>query len=140
MVKRYVLEKGSNVVSEVYERALEGDLTLSFSAWNVGEVLGVLDRYRRRGWLSARDYHTARNAFVLETLRLLKLGLVKVVPVKTGLLIKTWGLIEKYHIYEADALQLISAIHVGSKQLLTGDRRLAEVAREEGLKAVYLEA
>jgi len=43
IVKRYVLEPGSDVVAEVYEGALDGELILSFSAWNIGEVLGVLD-------------------------------------------------------------------------------------------------
>jgi hypothetical protein len=32
-----------------------GDLKIAFSFWNIGEVLGVLDRYFRRGWLSRED-------------------------------------------------------------------------------------
>ena len=41
IVKRYILESGSEVVSNVYCKALNGELTLSFSTWNIGEVLGV---------------------------------------------------------------------------------------------------
>ncbi|BCS92545.1 hypothetical protein [Metallosphaera javensis (ex Sakai et al. 2022)] len=45
---------------------------------------------------------------------------------------------EKYHIYEADALQISSARYSSSSQFLTGDMRLKEVASREGLKPVYL--
>jgi len=138
IVKRYVSEEGSDAVGEVYEAALAGEHRIAFSAWNIGEVLGVLDRYYRRGWLGEEDYGAARAQFLGETLRLLRLGLVKIVPVKTSLLIRSWGLVERYHVYQADALQLVSAEHVGAREFLTGDRRLAEVAVDEGLEAVYL--
>jgi len=47
-------------------------------------------------------------------------------------------LIEKHHIYEADAIQITSAKYVKSVEFLTGDRRLHEVALKEGLKSRYL--
>jgi len=49
IVKRYLKESGSDLISEIYEKALNGDALLSFSAWNISEVVGVLDEYRRRG-------------------------------------------------------------------------------------------
>jgi predicted nucleic acid-binding protein len=60
IIKRYVREPGSELVNEVYEKALSGNVTLSFSVWNVGEVLGALDKYRRRQWLSDEGYLKAR--------------------------------------------------------------------------------
>ena len=138
IVKRYVRESGSDVIIEVYERALSGDVLLSFSAWNIGEVLGVLDKYRRRGWLSDGNYLKARGQFLGEVLRLLKLKLLKVVPAKTSLLIQTWGLVEKYHIYEADALQVLSAKRIGAERLYTGDELLHGVALKEGVKSEYV--
>jgi len=33
IVKRYISEPGSDAVSKVYHRALNGELILSFSAW-----------------------------------------------------------------------------------------------------------
>ncbi len=126
IVKCYVMEPGSEEVGEVYDRALVGEYIIAFSAWNIGEVLGVLDKYRRRGWLTPKDYAKARTMFVSETLRLLRLGLVRIVPVKTRLLIESWALIEKYHIYEADALQIVSAKRVRVDLLYTGDRRVYE--------------
>jgi len=49
-----------------------------------------------------------------ETIRLLRLRILRMVPVKTRLLIQTWHIIEKYHVYEADALQIVSAKHIGA--------------------------
>jgi predicted nucleic acid-binding protein len=138
IVKRYVLEGGSDRVGEAYSRALNGDATLHFSVWNVGEVLGALDAYHRRNWLDGEDYRAARESFIAETARLLKLGVAKVVPVRSKLLVESWLLVERHHIYEADALQIASAKHLGADQLLSGDKRLVDVSNEEGVKAAYL--
>ena len=136
IVKCYVLEPGSGAVAEVYGRVLDGEPTLSFSAWNIGEVLGVLDRYRRWGWLSREDYEMARRRFVSETLRLLRL--LKVVPVKTRLLVQAWPVVERYHVYEAGALQVVSARRVGAGELYTGGEQVHEVELKEGINSTYL--
>ncbi len=138
IVKRYVLENGSDKVAEVYEAALTGEAKIAFSSWNIGEVLGVLDKYHRRGQLSEQDYRLARRQFVGETLRLIRLRIVKIVPVKTSLLVLAWRLIETEHIYEADALQIVSAKYIKATNFLTGDKRLHKVALSEGIPSVYL--
>ncbi len=133
VVKRYVLEPGSDLVSRIYEEALDGKLTLSFSLWNVGEVLGVLDKYYRRGQLTEQDYRSARLQFMYEVLKLLRLRVLRIVPVRVRLLAQTWSLVEKYHIYEADALQIASAKAVNAEKLCTADKGLYEVAVKEGM-------
>lgn len=138
IVKRYILEPGSKIVSEVYCKALNGELTLAFSVWNIGEVLGVFDKYCRRGWLSREDYEKARYQFIGETIRLLRLRILRIIPVKTRLLIQTWRIIEKYHAYGADALQIVSAKHVGAQELYTGDKQVHEIAVKEGINSTYL--
>ena len=138
IVKRYVLETGSDVVGDFYERVLNGELNVAFSAWNIGEVLGVLYKYFRRGWLGKEDYEMARLQFIGEILKLIRLKLVKIIPVRTELLISTWNLVEKYHIYQADALQVVSAKYIGATNFLTGDKLLFEVAVKEGLNSTYL--
>jgi len=138
IVKRYVLETGSDVVGDFYEKVLNGELKVAFSAWNIGEVLGVLDKYFRRGWLGKEDYEMARLQFIGEILKLIRLKLVKIIPVRTELLISTWNLVEKYHIYQADALQVVSAKYIGATNFLTGDKLLFEVAVKEGLNSTYL--
>jgi len=138
IVKRYVLEGGSDKVRETYLKAFNGAATLHFSVWNVGEVLGTLDAYHRRKWLESEDYRAARESFIAETVRLLKLGVAKVVPVRSRLLSECWLLVEKHHIYEADALQIVSAKHLGVDQLLSGDQRLVDISNKEEIEAAYL--
>lgn len=138
IVKRYVLEDGTDIVQEVYSKTLQGEAKLAFSVWNIGEALGVLDIYQRRKWIEKRDYNEARKLLVTETLRLIKLGLIKTIPVKTKLLLDSWILIEKYHVYQADALQIISSKLVNANKFITGDKKLAEIAETEGINAQYL--
>jgi predicted nucleic acid-binding protein len=138
IVKRYVEEAGSEKVCELYDSTLAGELTLSFSVWNIGEVLGVLDKYRRRGWLGDGDYAAARTMFIGETVRLLKLRLLLFVPVHVRLLASAWELVEKHHIYKADALQIVSAKHANASEMYTGDEDLRRAAAAEGVRSIVL--
>ena len=49
IVKRYVVEDGSDRVDAVYKEAYAGRLVIGFSMWNIGEVATVFDEYKRRG-------------------------------------------------------------------------------------------
>ena len=73
-----------------------------------------------------------------ETRRPVKLNILRIVPVKSRLLVRTWRLIEKYHTYVADALQIFSAEYAGADMLVTGDKRLYSVSKSMGLSTVYL--
>jgi len=46
--------------------------------------------------------------------------------------------IEKYHVYVAEALQVVTAKHVGAQNLYTGDKQVHEVAVKEGIRSIYL--
>lgn len=138
ILKRYVLEEGTDLIRETYLRALNGEAALTFSVWNIGEVLRALDAYHRRGWLEEKEYNVARESFITETMRLIKLGVVGVIPVSSRLLADSWLLVEKHHIYEADALQITSTKHNNAEQLLTGDRRLADISTKEEINAIYV--
>lgn len=138
IVKRYVLEDGTDVVQEAYTKALQGDTKIAFSVWNIGEALGVLDTYLRRKWLKKENHKTARETFITETLRLLKLGLIKTIPVRTKLLTDSWTLVEKYHIYQADALQIVSAKNINTNRLLSADKKIVDIAQKEGINTTYL--
>jgi predicted nucleic acid-binding protein len=63
IVKRYIQEPGSDVVAQLYSKAWLGDLKIAYSVWNIGEVLGVLDKYYMRGWLSRGDYELVHRGF-----------------------------------------------------------------------------
>ncbi len=138
IAKRYIEEEGSETVNGIYHKALSGELRLAFSAWNVGEVLGVFDKYFRREWLSEEDREKARRQFIGETLRLLRLRILSAIPVKARLLAQTWPLIGRHQIYEADALQLVSARHIKAQSFYTADAHLHEIALKEGIGSFCL--
>ncbi|RLG74611.1 MAG: PIN domain nuclease [Thermoprotei archaeon] len=138
IVKRYVKEPGSSTVRKLYLKAFSGETVISFSIWNIGEVLGALDKAKNIGRLGGREYMLARKRFLLETRRLAKLGQLLVIPLKTKILKESWKLIEKYHIYEADAIQIATAKHINATQFLTGDRKLHEIAENEKINSIYL--
>jgi len=147
IVKRYIKERGSDGVREFYVKAYNGEHRLSFSLWNIGEVLWAFDRARRVNRLDEDEYYLVRGRFLIETRRLSRLGILDLIPLKIAdliplkiaILIESWRLIEKYHIYEADAIQIASAKHIKAENLLASDKRLYEIALSEGLNSIYLE-
>jgi len=74
----------------------------------------------------------------MKTRRMLKLGLIIIVPLKMRILEERWELIEKHHTYTADATQITSSKYVNASEFLTGDKRLNEVAVEDNLNSKYL--
>ena len=140
IAKRYVKEKGSDLVDSIYGKAEAGDLRLIFSLWNIGEAIGVLDRYLTRRLISRKEFATARSDLISETLKLSRLDSLDVLPVTSEILSQSWTLITKHHIYEADALQISSGKEVDCSLFLTADNRLLEAAIDEELNAVNVES
>jgi predicted nucleic acid-binding protein len=138
VIKRYIKEPGSARIRDIYLKAYSGELALAFSGWNLGEVLGALDKARAQNRLDREKYITSKRRFLLDTKRLVKLGMALLIPVKTGLLVEGWKLIERYHIYQADALQIVSAKAINASEFLTGDKGLDEIARAENLNSTYV--
>ncbi|RLF13964.1 MAG: PIN domain nuclease [Thermoprotei archaeon] len=138
IIKRYIKEPGSDYVRKTYLKCYSGDITLSCSIWNVGEVLGAFDRAKIIGRIDDETYTIVKRRFLLEVRRMARLGSLLIIPLKIRILKESWKLVEKHHIYEADAIQIASAKYVNSIEFLTGDRRLHEVALKEGLKSKYL--
>lgn len=140
VVKRYVEERGTEVLDRLYEVAEAGDVTASFSIWNVGEVLGVLDRYRTRGVINDEEFGALLRSLTSETMKMIRLGSIHVLPITSGNLVESWALVLRRHLYEADALQISSAKEAGCDLLLGADDRLIQAAREEGIEAINVEA
>ena len=139
IVKRYVSEPGSSAVDRVFDRSWTNEASITTSVWNIGEVLGVLDERRRRGWLSENEFKKAIESFAGETMGLLRLKALEVLPILTSMLVDAWPLILSEHVYEADALQIRTCAYSSSDVLLSGDRELINVALRMGLKAVNVE-
>ncbi len=138
IIKRYVYEPGSDIVRGIYKKAYTGDLKIAYSVWNIGEVLGAFDRARRLGRITSDEYKLIKGRFLGETRRIVKLGIGIIQPVKLSILQNSWKLLENYHIYIADALQIASAKKVGANKFLTGDGKLHKTALAEGLPSYWL--
>lgn len=135
LAKRYVEESGSEQMDSVFTEAEKGEASLAFSLWNIGEVAGVLDRYERDGLVDAK---AVMRTFLGEMKRLGKARAAGVVPVSGGLMADAISYSLKHHIYVADALQIASCKSSASNRFFTADRRLAEVARDEGIATILV--
>jgi predicted nucleic acid-binding protein len=136
LVKRYIAETGSEVVDRVYSESEAGRLRIAFSIWNIGEAVGVFDRYRVRELISDEEFKRARANLISESLKLSRLEALSLLPMTSLSLAASWSLVSKHHIYVADALQITSSKEVGADLLLGADRRLLEAANAEGVKTV----
>jgi predicted nucleic acid-binding protein len=135
LIKRYVVESGSNMVDKIFENAYRGTGILSFSYWNIAEAIVVFDKYERRLGLKAKDL--LRN-LLREVKTLSSLNRVIVIDVAPSILRIAIKLVLKHHIYVADALQIASAIRSSSSKFVTSDKDLANIARVEGLETIYV--
>ena len=138
LIKRYIKEKDSEIVEGLYKEAYSGEVRLITSLWNVGEALGVFDRSRRRGLIDEKTYDFIRRALLADIKRLSRLGVLELVPVHSMLLADAWNVLQRHHIYQADALQIVSAKYGSAEEFYTADKRLHRVASEEGLNSILL--
>src|SRR2546428_8286549 len=80
VLKRYVSEPGSVIVTKVFGAADSGQASLVYSLWTLGEGLGVLDRLDRQGRLPARGLPEASPARLGETTRPTRVDVLIVGP------------------------------------------------------------
>lgn len=139
IVKRYVAERGSDSTARIYEKSEMKEITICFSIWNIGETIGVIDYYHRRDWISEDQCTRALGGLAGETIRLMRIEALELLPVSSSTLSETWDLVRKYHIYQADALQIVSCMRLGTDTLLSADKALLEAAENEGLSSVNIE-
>ncbi|PUA31104.1 MAG: hypothetical protein B9J98_07655 [Candidatus Terraquivivens tikiterensis] len=130
IVKRYILEEGSDKIDELYREVHAGKTKLAFSVWNIGEVAVVLDKYEKRGIV--KNAKAIFEKFLGETRLLTKLGQLKLIPLNFRVLIQAIGYVFKHGIYIADAIQIASAKDF--EGFISYDRELARIASMEGLK------
>lgn len=136
VLKRYVSERGSDVIARVYQAADGGRVSLQYSLWTVGECLGVLDRLDRQGRLPRDGLAQGRRALLGETARLVRLGVLSIAPLRAKLVRRSWTLLLKHHLYQADAVQVATALHTHSDVMLTSDAHVARGAAAEGLRTL----
>jgi uncharacterized protein len=140
IVKRYVREKGTDSANLIFLKSDTKEISICFSFWNIGESIGVLDQYSQRNWITKQQHEQAVKSFAAECVRLLAMDALHIVPVDSFALSECWNLIEKYHIYEAESLQIVSAKRSESDLFLSADRLLLRAAEEENIECVNIES
>lgn len=139
IVKRYIKEAGTEIMDAVFENAEAARIKIFFSVWNVGEVLGIFDRYKRRKLINEDEFKEAVGKFTNEFTKLAKLRYLDVVPLHTNIITEAIKIILEYHVYEADAIQIISSKQSNCEIFLTSDWKLVEVGRSIGITAFDVE-
>lgn len=135
IVKRYVTEPGTKAIDLIFDGAETGEHIVAFSLWNIGEVFGVLDERRGRGWLSERKFAETVGMLSSELVRLMRLRVLEIVPIFASILAEAWSIILDQHIYEADALQITACNHIHSDALLSSDENLVRASKKLSLRA-----
>ncbi|TLZ60618.1 MAG: type II toxin-antitoxin system VapC family toxin [Methanobacteriota archaeon] len=136
VIKRYVAERGSDVIETVYRSADAGRIQLVYSLWTLGEGLGVLDRLDRQGRLPPGGLSKGRRALLGESARLARLGVLTISPLGAKLVRNAWSLLLRHHIYQADAVQIATGLARKVDILLTADHQVARAAAAEGLRVL----
>lgn len=81
VIKRYVRESGSERIRDLYLSTYLGNTVLAFSLWNIGEILGALDKAQRLQRISEEQHSEALGRFTEATARLRKIGRLRLIPV-----------------------------------------------------------
>ncbi len=139
IVKRYVEERGSHLVDGIYAKAEAGEHVITLSLWNIGEVLGVFDRYRSRKIMNEHAFSKTLRNFLAESMKLIRLGNMHIHPFSTEVMAETYVIILKHHIYQADALQIATCKSAKSTLLASADAHLLEVAKQEKINILNIE-
>lgn len=135
IVKRYSREPGTAGIVALYRSAYAGHSTLCLSEWNVGEVLGVLQRKARLA-SKPRAYAGRKSRLHGELATLARLRSLEIAAVGSRLLRDSWPVMERHEIYVADALQIVTAQDQACDHFVSGDADLRAAAGAEGLDAL----
>ena len=115
IVKRYLEEIGSDIIDKVYELAERGRVILISSAWNIGELLSVFTKKKKsRSELTKKEFEICVDNFLLETPKLVRMNSLFFIPIFSQVFFNVIKLVLKYHIYEADALQIATSRFINS--------------------------
>ncbi len=129
-------ERGSLALDHLFSRADSQKLRVAFSTWNIGEVMGVLNkRYQRRD-LTRDEFSLALQNFASDVPRMMRTGSLELLPVSQTILTESLRILLEEHIYQADALQIASCMKSASELFVAAEESLVRAAKKQGLKAL----
>jgi predicted nucleic acid-binding protein len=127
-VKRYVEEKGSQLVDDICQEASE----LSLSVICVPEIISALNRRIREKHLSRPDYATIKQHLSNDVRDAAIINLTpEVIATSTALL-------ESSPLKAMDSLHVACALEWGAELFVSSDRRQITAAKKAGLRATYI--
>ena len=124
LAKRYVQEVGTERVVVLCREAEE--VVVSIIA--LPEVVSTLNRLRREGRLSQRDYHAIKQDILAD------LAEASVIEVTASIVDKALACLERSPLRASDALHIATAMEVSADLFVTADRRQRQGATDAGLK------
>lgn len=127
-------------MDHLFSKAESQQAQIFFSAWNVGEVLGVLDERYRKKQLTREGFAASLFNFADETVRLARQGAIQVLPVSAPALVESWQIFQEEHLYQADALQIASCKRGDCDWFVTADKPLLETALRRDLAGLDAES
>ncbi|QKR00829.1 type II toxin-antitoxin system VapC family toxin [Metallosphaera tengchongensis] len=89
IIKRYFAEENSDKLNEIFEGAWLGKIKVSFSTYNVGEVVGVVERLKNSWRVDEKVMKDVLDKFFNKILHLLRLGTLTLVPIYTKVIFKS---------------------------------------------------
>jgi predicted nucleic acid-binding protein len=128
LAKRYVREVGSDQLEQFLQSASE----LAFCVILVPEIVSGLNRRRREGVLTDRDYRAAKHQ-LLDDVR--DATVLQITPSVVSHSVK---LLESNTLRALDALHLACAIQWQADLFVTSDRRQWQAAAEMDLPTEYV--
>ena len=80
IVKRYLLEPGTEIVDSIYKDAHRREVLIGFSSWNIGEASVVFDKYERMGVIN--EARKVFEKFLLESRTLVLSGSLRILSIR----------------------------------------------------------
>lgn len=124
LAKRYIEEKGSDQVQAILSSAS----TLAVSVICVPEIVSALCRRRRERKLSNEEYRNARASVLSDIDDATVIGLTEEV------IAQAVGLLERFPLRSADALQIACAVEWSTDFFVSADDHQCRAARARGLR------
>lgn len=124
LTKKYVLERGSERLIEVFSKSEKKVISIICFP----EIVSVLSRLKREKTITDSQYHKLR-AFIIDDLKNFYLCELNTPVIKRSVV-----LLESFALKTLDALQVACAIESQSEIFMSADHQQIKAARQAGLK------
>lgn len=126
--KRYVTEVGSDQLYGILLNTTE----LAFCVISVPEITSGLNRRKREGFLSLKEYNLAKKQLLNDVRD------ATILQVTPAVVMQSVRLLESNALRAMDSLHIACALEWKADQFLTSDKRQFEAATNAGIKSEFI--